>query len=525
MGLYVNPSEVSLRSAMVLDTYVDKSMMIAEINKVVDTDRRYVCVSRARRFGKTMMTSLLAAYYSKKANSRPLLEKLKIARDPNFEQYLNKLNVILIDINVAYNRSNMNEDVVPMFTQEIRDELIEEFPEVDIAQGDDLSLCIYKIYKKTGETFAIFIDEYDVLVRERVPASIFKPYLAFLNAMFKSNIIKPAISLAYLTGILPIVREKIQSKLNVFKEYTMVDSYNLSEFVGFTDEEVKALCESHGMDFEECCRWYDGYRIRGFKLYNPRSVVFAMDGKKYASYWTATSSYEALKNYILMDFKGIRDDVVKMISGGKIDVDVGTYLNTMTDFHCKDDVFAYLIHLGYLAYDEDKEQCYIPNEEVRKEWIRSIRLEDDYAKAMELVVASKELLDLTVEGDEEAVAAALEAAHEELASNLRYNHESGFQCMIRLAYFYANTRYTVVSELPAGKGFADVAYIPYIPNVPAMIVELKRNGSPDSALIQIREKQYFKAFEHYQGDLLFVGVSYDEKTKVHTCKIERFVKE
>ena len=200
------------------------------------------------------------------------------------------------------------------------------------------------------------------------------------------------------------------------------------------------------------------------------------------------------------------------------------YLNTMTDFHSKDDVFTYLIHIGYLAYDRNAKQCYIPNNEIRSEWILAISNDSDYAEAIRIVNNSKLLLDKTIDGDTDAVAEALSAAHEQLMSRQRYNHEACLQCAIRFAYFYATSRYTIISELPAGKGYADVVFIPYIPNVPAMIVELKRNKTTGAALQQIETKQYFNVMDKYQGDLLLVAVNYDEKTNGHTCEIKRFVK-
>jgi hypothetical protein len=308
----------------------------------------------------------------------------------------------------------------------------------------------------------------------------------------------------------------------------MTDAKLLTEFVGFTEEETQALCEQYNMDFEDCRRWYDGYTMhyhdKTFDLYNPKSVVQAMVDKKYGNYWTKTGSYDAIKIYISMNFEGIKDDVKAMIAGEHIDVDVDFYLNTMTDFHSKDDVFTYLIHLGYLAYDSIHKQCYIPNNEIRSEWIIAVANDADYAEAIRIVNNSKLLLDKTVEGDAQAVAEALSAAHEQLMSRQRYNHEAGLQSAIRFAYFYATSRYTIISELPAGKGYADVVFIPYVPNVPAMIVELKRNKTTGAALEQIESKQYFNVMDKYQGDLLLVAVNYDEKTNEHTCEIKRFVK-
>ena len=243
MGLFVDPNEALLRMSVNSRIYVDKSMLIHEINKLLNTEDRFVCVSRARRFGKSMAANMLAAYYSKNANSRPIFEKLKIAQSPDFETYLNAFHVIHIDVNACYSGSNHNENIVPLFTREVREEMMDIFPNCGIKEGDTLDKCIKRVYAKTGVQFVMLLDEYDVLVREQVKASIFDPYLAFLNAMFKNINLVPAFALVYMTGILPVVRDKIQSKLNLFKEYTMTDAKQLAEYFGFTEEETRTLCE------------------------------------------------------------------------------------------------------------------------------------------------------------------------------------------------------------------------------------------------------------------------------------------
>ena len=534
MGIYVNPNNANFQEALNSPIYIDKSMLIAETNRLVCTTRKFLCVSRARRFGKSMAENMLSAYYSKGCDSREMFKNLKIAKDPSFEKYLNKLNVVKFDVNAFFaNRTPQeiesrinpkNRDIVPIFTRAIISELQSIFSGVEITGEESLADALLKIYAATGEQFVIIMDEYDVLIREDVSDSIFMSYLNFLNSMFKNADLAPAIALAYLTGILPIVRDKVQSKLNVFREYTMTGSGRLAKFVGFTAEETTQLCKENGLDIDECKRWYDGYNIDGIETYNPKSIVEAVDNGKFKSYWTQTGSYEALKTYILMDFDGILQDVKTMIGGGSVEVNVNSYLNTMTDFHSKDDVFTYLIHLGYLAYDETEMQCYIPNREVREQWIFSIQNSPDYKIVTELVKSSMQLVKSTIEGDADAVAKALDKSHEQICNNLNYNNEGTFQSVICLAYFYANTQYTIVKEMPAGKGVADVVMIPYVPNIPALVIELKRNKCELTALNQIRAKNYGAALEKYSGDLLFVGVNYDETTKEHKCIIEKFVK-
>ena len=309
-----------------------------------------------------------------------------------------------------------------------------------------------------------------------------------------------------------------------FTEYSMVDAQQFAGLIGFTHEEVEDLCNTHGIDKEECARWYDGYKLsESVGIFNPLSVVNAVRRKEFGSYWTATSSFEALKKYIMMDFEGIRQDIISMISGGSAPVNVLKFENTLDSINSKDNVFTYLIHLGYLTYNRTEKTCYIPNAEVRTEWINSIEDEREYRSIMAIVNASKKLLDDTINGNQDAVANALDAAHTEVTSNLTYNDEHCFQSAICLAYFYANTRYTLVKELPTGKGYADLALIPFLPNIPAMVIELKHNKSSESALQQIKDKKYDDALKHYRGNLLFVGINYDEKTKKHECKIEKLV--
>ena len=381
-----------------------------------------------------------------------------------------------------------------------------------------------KVYSATGETFIILIDEYDVLVREQVPQALFDEFLSFLNGLFKSATLRPAISLAYLTGILPVVRDKAQSKLNNFEEYTILDAKELTEYVGFIPSEVKALCKEWGMDYEECRRWYDGYFQNGYEIYNPESVVKSMIDKEYSSYWGKTSSYRVIADMIRMNYKGTKDSVIRMLAGETTDVDAGMYLNTMTDFFSRDDVFTYLIHVGYLAYDKKAKTCRIPNKEIREEWFRAVSFMEDYDTTDRIIKASKDLLSSTLKGDEEAVAKALDESHIHVTSNRSYNNEDALQSAIYLAYIYALNKYTVIKEMTTGKGFAVVVFIPFVPDLPAMVIELKHNKCAESAIDQIRGRKYYESLSGYKGNLLFVGVNYDEKDKTHECRIERFEK-
>ena len=513
MGIYLNPGNENFRRASIADVYVDKTMLIEATNRFIDKGNNYICISRPRRFGKTLAGNMLSAYYSKGCDSSDLFARFKIASADGYRDKLNQYNVIKIDMNSEYQNTLNKSRMLLRLTREIKKEMKASFPEIAFEEDDSLAQCILRIYASTGETFIILIDEYDVLVREQASPELFDAYLSFLNGLFKSDTLRPAISLAYLTGILPVVRDKIQSKLNNFREYTVLNAGPLAEFVGFTSQEVRAECEKGGVNYEECRRWYDGYRQNGYEIYNPESVVRCIEDRRFGSYWGQTSSYTAISDRIRQNFAGTKDAVIRMLAGEEADVDVYSYLNTMTDFTSRDDVFGYLIHLGYLAYNQDKNTFRALN-----------KIPEEYTVTSQIIQSSKELLAETLQGNADAVRKALDISHIHVTSNRSYNNEDALQSAIYLAFIYALNRYTVIREMTAGKGFADVVFIPFRESDPAMIIELKRNDSTDSAIRQIRDRQYFDSLSHYQGRLLFVGINYDDNKKTHTCKIERFVK-
>ena len=525
MGIYLNPGNEMFRRTSSAEIYVDKSMLLKVTNSLIDADNNLICMSRPRRFGKTIAQNMIAAYYSKGCHSRKLFAELKISHEPDFEKFLNKYNVIQIDLNSEYQTIEKKDEILKILTESIKDELRTEFGSVELTDEDSLARSIQKIYASTGNTFIILIDEYDVLVREQVPQKLFDEYLSFLNGIFKSNTLRPAISMAYLTGILPVVRDKIQSKLNNFDEYTILGAGRFSEFMGFTGEEVKNLCTEYNMDYDECRNWYDGYVVNGIELYSPESVIKAMKNGSCEGYWSKTSSYKVIADRIEQNFAGTKDDIIRMLAGEEVDVNVTSYLNTMNDFFTKDDMFTYLIHLGYLAYNRTEKTCRIPNREVRQEWFNAIAVSHEYKVTDKIIKNSKELLKRTLQGDGDAVAKALDISHIHVASNRSYNNEDVFQSAIYLAFIYALNEYDVKKEMTSGKGFADVVYIPLNKKLPAMVIELKHNKSSESALQQIKDKKYFDSMERYTGKVLLVGINYDEKTKEHTCNIEQWMKD
>ena len=468
----------------------------------------------------------MCAYYSKGCDSREIFSKLKISKAKNYEQYLNKLNFIKIDVASEYQNARVKEEMLIDLQAKLLREFRAQFPKIKFRDNETLANCMMEVYSATGETFVIILDEYDCLVRNQFGTNLFANYLEFLNGLFKSDTLKPAIALAYLTGILPIVRDRVQSKLNNFREYTILNAYNLAEFVGFTEKEVKPLCKKYKVDFAQCKKEYDGYAQNGFEIYNPESVVMCMETKEFGNFWGKTSTYMVITDRLKHNYKGAKEDVIKMLSGEEIKVNITRYMNTMTDFHSKDDVFTYLIHLGYLAYNSKDGTCRIPNLEVRKEWNNAIEDMPEYSKTDEIIKASEELLEQTLLKNSDAVAKALDNTHLHVTSSRNYNNENALAAAVYIAFVHALNYYNCFKELSTGKGFADLVYVPVVksPEHPAIIIELKINESTGKALQQIQSRQYFDALDNYKGNLLFVAINYDKDTKKHECEITEWEK-
>jgi len=526
MGVYYNPDNEAFQDDLSNDIYVDKSMLLAETNSCIGKSaQKFICVSRPRRFGKSMAANMLTAYYSKGCDSRTLFKGLKIENDPSFEKNLNKHDVIRIDFAAVDGMTTDNkENIVKEAQGYVCDELSLAFPDVKPRQEGIIASMLVAIKQKyPKQKFIIIIDEYDLIFRNYEDnAKLQAEYLDFLNSLFKNGDIKANISLAYLTGILPIIREKTQSKLNEFKNITMLHPYRFSEFMGFTEEEVKGLCDEYSMDFGEMKRWYNGYRFKNqTNIYCPQSVISAITDSGFDDYWVQTSSAKTMFTYIELDYNGLKEDVERLIAGERIRVEVSYFDNTLTAINCKDDVLTFFIHLGYLAYDSQEKKCYIPNYEIQQEWTKTVKHSKKYGEIAKYINNSEELLKETWKGNEEYVAKALDEAHSKNTSILKYNDENSLHAVVAYAYIYANTYYTIVREMPTGKGFADIVYLPISKVNPAMVVELKFDETVDTAIDQIKNKNYPQALEHYKDNMLLVGITYDKETKKHVCKIER----
>lgn len=525
MGIYFNPSNASFRQARNSMVYVDKTNLLNFLNRRLFTDDKCIALSHARRFGKSHAAGMIDAYYSLGCDSTKLFEDTKLASNADYKKHMNKYNVIHLDISSVWDFHK--EDL----TESIKERICDDFREVygdSLNYEKELYLLIYEIYRKTDTAFVIIIDEWDCIIRNSHDENLIHKYLQFLHSLFKSEESKSFLALAYITGILPIKKIKDESALNNFREYTMLKSKPITEYYGFTEDEVKNLCKQYDMDFDSTKAWYNGYLIDGMHMYNPNSVSMAMDRQDFDSYWKNTSSFASINTFITMNYAGLKDDIMAMLAGGMIRVNTNTFKNDFSTIASKDDALTALIHLGYLGYDSDRKKAFIPNYEVATAFEAALQTGEwsDIARA---ISTCDELLDETIEGNAERVAELIELAHDTYTSVLKYNDENSLSCVLTMAYFTAPAYYNIIREMPAGKGFADFAFIPRANagHRPAMIVELKYNQSVDTALQQIKANRYHGALADYSDRILLVGINYDSEgkdKKHHSCTIEEYVK-
>lgn len=515
MGIYLNPGNEMYKKITKETVFIDHSKLIDYTNYLLGKKNCYTCVSRPRRFGKSTDVEMLCAYYSKGCDSSDLFSRLKIAEMETYKEHLNKHNVIHLNMQNFLSDTCDVHEMIQLITDEIKDELFEYYSlSFDITS---LPRILNKIYAKEHCGFIFLIDEWDCIFREyREDKESQKVYLDYLRNLFKDQ---PYIDLVYMTGILPIKKYGTHSAINMFQEISVIESTLFEDYFGFTEDEVHSLCNEFNADYGKMKEWYDGYRVaEGKYCYNPLSVVCSLTNRKYLSYWTQTETYEALKIYIDMNFDGLKEAIISLLTGENVPVNPDRFQNDMTSLYSKDDVLTLMIHLGYLGYNSDERTCYIPNKEVRSSFVNSVDVNNMKETAIALQNADN-LLKATWEQDEQKVAELIEEAHLE-TSHLQYNDENALSYTISLAYYTARNEYTLVRELPAGKGFADMAFIPK-GDKPAMVVELKWDKDADTAISQIKEKKYPKGLEKYTDNMLLVGISYDTKNRKHSCKIEQ----
>ena len=533
MGIFINKGNEAFRQIRNSE-YVDKSGLIAIVNKTLFTEQKMSCVTRCRRFGKSMAAKMLAAYYDVSCDSRSLFADLQIASDPSFEGHLNKYPVLYIDMTDFITRFKGDDNIVSHIDKEVQAEVQQAYTEVFASEtpavpeeGNDLMALLMRIVQKTGQSFIFIIDEWDAICREFPSGSKgMESYVDWLRRMFKSIQSVSVFAGVYMTGILPIKKYDTQSALNNFLEYSMVEPGRMGQYFGFTKDEVRMLAAKHDMDFAELEAWYDGYQIGDEpSIFNPNSVMQAVSRGRCRSFWAGTAAFNVVSDYIGMNFEGLKDDIISMLAGSRCEVDPTGFQNDLKEVHSRDDVLTVLIHLGYLSYDWRESECYIPNYEVAGEMVNAVKAVK-WQHVADALQQSKQLLKATIAGDEEAVARALETAHSDDTSILNYNDENSLACVISIAYYFARNDYHVHREFPTGKGFADLVMIPR-KNVskPALVIELKKDKDVTTGIDQIKQRNYPQKVAEYSGDILLVAINYDRDTKQHTCQIESWHKD
>ncbi len=521
--------------------FVDKTVFL---NKLLEKDdnEKFICNSRPRRFGKSVTADMLVAYFSKGADSRELFAPLKCIKDDIFLQNMNQYNTIFVDMQAQFTTAQKKKIPPNQYLEKnIVKELHLEYPSF-ISSEDTLEESLSTIYYETGSQFVIIFDEWDYPIRELEEDSPDRAiYIDFLRGLFKNSDAKDYIRLAYLTGILPIIRAKGQSAVNNFHEYTMVKAKDFAPYIGFTEEETRSLCEKYQVDFQKVKEWYNGYNLNGTAMYNPLSVVEAVANHDFDQHWTETGTYSDIRELININMDGVLDSILLMLSGEKIPLNIHGCKNDMHTFANKDQVITTLVHLGYVAYDSQTKEAYIPNKEVQKVFEDYAAYEytaDDYAvndqgaygypdRFTKFTGYSQEVLHSITHKNAERVAELLQIMHNEFVSSIRYHDENSLCCVIMIAMLASlKTYHKAIREFPCGKGFADLVYLPLQKNSdkPAILMELKWNKSVETAITQIKERQYPKSLEDYAGEILLVGIDYQKETKEHTCIIEQIQK-
>ena len=532
MGRYVNPGNEGF-AGIVGDEYVDKTGLVSLFDSTLNGPRKLVMVSRPRRFGKSFAAQSLAAFYSRGCDSRALFEGLEVSRREGWDEHLNAYNVLVLDM-AEVMQSATGAGAVGAVTESVLPELRELAPsagERAIGPKTLLADALYDAVKATGRKFVFVIDEWDAPYRlAQDDRASQDAYAEWLRALFKSLTFTPVVVAgAYMTGILPIKKYAHQSAVSDFDEYTMVDPGQYVPYVGFSESEVGALCAEHGLDPADARRWYDGYDLPAFgprpggpthvATYAPYSVMRACARRRTGSYWPSTETFEELRRYIDMDFEGLQADVLRAIGGEELRVDPDTFKNDMVSIGSRDDALTLLVHLGYLCYDIGTGRARVPNEEVRRELRRAVA-RSRHPRVARVMLDSVRLVEDVLARDEEAVAAAIGRAHDAACSPLHYNGEQALRAVVKAALVATVDDWACVDELPSGRGFADVAYLPRAGSGrPALLVELKWDQSVRAAADQVLDRDYPQVLRDLGVPILVVAVTYDSKTKEHSCRI------
>lgn len=541
MGTYLNSiTPYTLYKSESLSPYfVDKTLMLRELFPYVSAGNRHICITRPRRFGKTIMANMISSFFQKASDSSDVFDSLAISQVDDYRRYKNQYNVIRID----FSKMPRNCDSYTQYIERIEALLIEDvkeaFPQVKINEADAVGDILESVFVQCGEKFIFVLDEWDFIFHRDFINEIDKEkYVAFLSNLLKD---RPYVVLSYMTGILPIAKYSSGSELNMFAEFTMVNSPMFGEYFGFTDDEVDDLYRRY---IVECDRqhkeksvtrkglrdWYNGYYTKsGERVYNPRSVVFALQFNNLANYWTSSGPYDEIYYYIRNNISDVREDLALMISGESVTAKIQEYAATSMNLSTRDEIYSAMVVYGFLSYLNGK-VC-IPNRELMEKFDELLVKNESLGYVYRLAKESEKMLKATLAGDTLTMERILEFAHNTEVPLLSYNHETELSAIVNLVYLAARDSYRVEREDKAGTGYVDFIFYPYDTTADCIILELKVDHTPDEAIAQIIDKKYALKFmpklagqKIYTGRILAVGIGYWKESKKHSCKVEEILK-
>ena len=517
MSIYLNTNKplINYMNLYRSKYFVDKSSMIEKLNEVIETSDKYICITRPRRFGKSSVIDMLGSYYSIAVDSKDVFDNLKISSFPSYTEHLNKYNVINISFNDLSERGNTYEDYIEMIRTSITKDIVEKYPHINPENYFNISSMI----RDTNDKFIFLLDEWDYIFNNSLFEENQNNFLEFLRNLLKDQ---PYVALCYMTGVLPIKKYSSGSALNMFDEFTFLKDRKFGRYFGFTEEEVIDLCRKNNeIKFEHLQTWYNGYlTAKGLKIYNPRSVVKALQNDFCESYWTNTGAMDEVAKYLKYNTLEIRDDVIEMISGGEIDLIIDEEFRAgQREPKTKEEIYSAMIVLGFLSYHDG--YLKIPNKELMKEFEKTLR-DKSFGYVSQIIENSRKMLKATVNGDTATVESILHDIHNSEIPILQYNDENSLSCVLTLAYLSARDTYRIEREEKTGKGYADFTFHPRRKNDTAFIVELKKDENVDVAINQIKSKEYVQKFkeENQHKKVLAVAICYNSREKEHCCKIE-----
>lgn len=496
------------------ETYVDKSMLIDKISSKIRTGNKYICITRPRRFGKSVNLHMLGAYYTKGQDCRPLFEGLAVSKTEWYEKHRNCHNVIYIDFSRMPDECADYQSYIAMVQDGIREDMQEAYPKLK----NKVYPVVSRMLADSGDSFLFLMDEWDsIFYKEFMTQKDKDAYLGFLKNLLKDQ---PYVELAYMTGVLPIAKYSSGSELNMFREHNFMNDHTYDVYFGMLEEDVRALCEKQGkISYEELAYWYDGYYLSdGRHLFNPRSVNYALTDGVCLNYWTETGPMNEIADCIEHNTDAVREDIVRMVSGIPVEADLQGYSAADLRLEGRDEILSAMVVYGFLSYHDG--YLRIPNHELMEKYQRVLSRES-MGGVQKIVLRSKEMMEATQNGDTEKVAAILEEIHDREISFLQYNDENSLSCVITLCYLSARNSYYVEREARSGKGYCDYMFLPKKSGLAAIILELKVDDSCENALAQIREKGYIQKAWEYADAALLVGIGYDKGEKRHRCMIER----